>query len=112
MPSFWTFLIELFPIGVVLLTFTTAANSATQLSTTADMRGRVMGLYLLVFLGGTPLGSPLVGWMGQAFGPRSSLIAGGLIAAASAAVVAVLLAHSRSQRIRDYLRPSALKAAA
>ncbi len=87
MPSFWTFLVVLFPIGVVLLTFTTAANSATQLGTTADMRGRVMGLYLLVFLGGAPLGSPLVGWVGQAFGPRISLIAGGVISAAAAAVV-------------------------
>ena len=112
MPSFWTFLVVLFPIGVVLLTFTTAANSATQLGTTADMRGRVMGLYLLVFLGGAPLGSPLVGWVGQAFGPRISLIAGGLISAGAAVVVALLLAHSRSLRVRDYLRPSALRATA
>jgi MFS family permease len=112
MPTFWTFLVVLFPIGVVLLTFTTAANSATQLGTTADMRGRVMGLYLLVFLGGAPLGSPLVGWAGQAFGPRISLIAGGVISAAAAVVVALLLAHSRSLRVRDYLRPSALRAIA
>jgi MFS family permease len=112
MPTFWTFLIVLFPIGVALLTFSTAANSATQLGTTADMRGRVMGLYLLVFLGGAPLGSPLVGWVGQAFGPRVSLIAGGLISAAAAAVVALMLAHSRRVRVRDYLRPSALLAAA
>jgi MFS family permease len=108
MPSFWTFLAVLFPVGAVLLTFTTAANSATQLGTTAEMRGRVMGLYLLVFLGGTPLGSPLVGWAGQAFGPRVSLIAGGLISAAAAAVVALLLSRSLGVRIRDYLRPSAL----
>jgi MFS family permease len=112
MPSFWTFLIVLFPIGVLLLTFSTAANSATQLGTTADMRGRVMGLYLLVFLGGAPLGSPLTGWVGQAFGPRISLIAGGVISAAAATVVALLLARSRSVRVRDYLRPSALRAAA
>ncbi|MGH3159880.1 MAG: MFS transporter [Streptosporangiaceae bacterium] len=112
MPSFWMFLAVLFPIGVVLLTFTTAANSATQIGTTADMRGRVMGLYLLVFLGGAPLGSPLVGWAGQAFGPRISLVVGGLISAGAAAVVALLLARSRSLRVRDYLRLSALKATA
>jgi MFS family permease len=108
MPWFWAFLVVLFPVGVVLLTFTTAANSATQLGTTAEMRGRVMGLYLLVFLGGAPLGSPLVGWVGQAFGPRISLIAGGGISAAAAVVVALLLARSLGVRTRDYLRPSAL----
>ncbi len=112
MPSFWSFLAVLFPIGVVMLTFTTAANSATQLGTTAAMRGRVMGLYLLVFLGGAPLGSPLAGWAGQAFGPRISLIAGGAISAAAAVAVALMLAHSRGERIRDYLRPSVLLKAA
>jgi MFS family permease len=112
MPSFLTFLAVLFPVGAVLLTFTTAANSATQLGTTAEMRGRVMGLYLLVFLGGTPLGSPLVGWAGQAFGPRVSLIAGGVISAAAAAAVAFLLSRSLGVRVRDYLRPSVLLKAA
>jgi MFS family permease len=112
MPTFWTFLLVLFPVGVAMLTFTTAANSATQLSTTADMRGRVMGLYLLVFLGGAPFGSPLAGWVGQAFGPRISLIAGGLISAGAAAAVALLLARSRRVRMRDYLRPSVLLKAA
>src|SRR6266536_2879368 len=62
MPTFWSFLAMLVPTGLALLTFSTAANSATQLETSPEMRGRVMGLYLLVFLGGTPLGSPLVGW--------------------------------------------------
>jgi MFS family permease len=112
MPTFFTFLIVLFPIGLVLLTFTTAANSATQLGTSADMRGRVMGLYLLVLLGGAPLGSPLVGWVAQAFGPRVSLIAGGVISAAAAAAVAIALGHARGVRVREYLRPSALKVTA
>ncbi|HET9973828.1 MAG TPA: MFS transporter, partial [Streptosporangiaceae bacterium] len=52
MPGFWSFLIALVPTGLAVLTFTTAANSSTQLGTAASMRGRVMGLYLLVFLGG------------------------------------------------------------
>src|ERR1019366_1865330 len=73
MPSFWTFLIMLVPTGLTLLTLTTAANSTTQLGTTPEMRGRVMGLYMLVFLGGTPLGSPLAGWVAQEFGPRMTL---------------------------------------
>jgi MFS family permease len=108
MPYFWSFLIMLVPTGLALLTFTTAANSAVQLGTTADMRGRVMGLYMLVFLGGAPLGSPLVGWAAEVFGARMSLIAGGVISAVATAVIAVILARSRSVRVREYLRPGRL----
>ena len=108
MPEFWSFLLLLVPTGLTLLTFSTAANSATQLGTTPEMRGRVMGLYLLVFLGGTPLGAPLVGWVAQQFGPRMSLLAGGAISVVAAVVVAGMLVHSRRVRLRDYLRPRAL----
>jgi len=108
MPDFFSFLILLLPTGLVILTFTTAANSATQLATSPEMRGRVMGLYLLVFLGGAPLGAPLAGWVAEEFGPRMSMISGGVISAAAAAVVALLLARSRGVRARSYLRPAAL----
>jgi MFS family permease len=108
MPTFWSFLILLVPTGLALLTFTTAANSATQLNTAPDMRGRVMGLYLLVFLGGAPFGSPLVGWIAEQFGVRMSLIAGGVISAAAAIAVAVLFARSRGVKVRDQLRPGGL----
>ena len=108
MPTYWSFLALLVPTGVALLMFTTTANSATQLGTAAAVRGRVMGLYLLVFLGGTPLGSPLVGWAAEQFGARASLVVGGVISAAAAVAVAVLLARARGARIRSYLRPAAL----
>ena len=108
MPYFWSFLLMLVPTGLALLTLTTAANSATQLATTADMRGRVMGLYMLVFLGGAPIGSPLVGWVAEAFGPRMSLIAGGVISAVATAVIGIMLVRSKSVRVREYLRPGRL----
>ena len=108
MPVFWSFLVMLVPTGLALLMFSTTANSTTQLSTTAAVRGRVMGLYLLVFLGGAPLGSPLVGWAAEQFGARASLIVGGVISAAAAVGVALLLARARGARIRSYLRPAAL----
>ena len=95
MPSYWSFLALLVPTGLALLMFTTTANSATQLGTTPAVRGRVMGLYMLVFLGGAPLGSPLVGWVAEQFGPRMSLIAGGVISAATAVVAAMVLARRR-----------------
>ncbi len=108
MPSFWSFLALLLPTGLVLLTFSTAANSATQLGTAPEMRGRVMGLYMLVFLGGAPLGSPLAGWLAEEFGPRMSLISGGVISAVATAAVGILLVRSRGVQAREYLRPAAL----
>jgi len=101
MPYFWSFLILLVPTGLAMLTFTTAANSATQLGTAADMRGRVMGLYMLVFLGGTPIGSPLVGWIAETFGPRMSMISGGVVSGVATVAVAALLARSAGVRARS-----------
>jgi len=67
-----------------------------------------MGLYMLVFLGGAPLGSPLAGWLAEEFGPRMSLISGGVISAAATAVIGILLVRSNGVRARRYLRPAAL----
>jgi MFS family permease len=108
MPDFLAFLVLLVPTGLALLTFTTAANSATQLGTTADMRGRVMGLYLLLFLGGTPLGSPLAGWIAEVLGPRMSMITGGVVSVVATAVIGFMLVRREGVRARDYLRPARL----
>src|SRR5215469_13930195 len=108
MPSYLTFLLALVPTGLTLLTVTTAANSSTQLNTAPEMRGRVMGLYMLVFLGGTPIGSPLAGWVAEVYGARMSMIAGGLISVIATVVVACLLARHRGNRMRSYLRPPRL----
>jgi len=103
MPTFWSFLVMLVPTGLALLMFTTTANSAIQLGADQAVRGRVMGLYMLVFLGGAPLGSPLVGWAAEQFGPRISLIAGGLVSALAAGAAALLLARARAMPARGYL---------
>jgi MFS family permease len=100
MPTFWSFLVLLVPTGFALLMFTTAANSATQLGVDQAVRGRVMGLYMLVFLGGTPLGAPLVGWAAEQFGARMGLIGGGVISALAAAIAALLLARMREALTR------------
>jgi MFS family permease len=104
MPDFLSFLILLVPTGLALLTLTTAANSTMQLGTTAAMRGRVMGLYMLVFLGGTPLGSPLAGWIAEDFGPRMSIISGGLISVIATVAVGLVLARRSGAPARSYLR--------
>jgi MFS family permease len=112
MPTYWSFLALLVPTGVALLMFTTTANSATQLGTTAAMRGRVMGLYMLVFLGGAPFGSLLVGWAAEQVGVRVTLIGGGVISALAAVAAVFLLARARDVPARSYLRRRAVTAAA
>ncbi len=107
-PDYLTFLVALVPTGLAMLTFTTAANSSTQLKTAPDMRGRVMGLYMLVFLGGTPIGSPLAGWVAAEYGARMSMVAGGVISLVATIAVTAMLARRRGVRIRSYLRPAVL----
>jgi MFS family permease len=108
MPDYLSFVLILVPVGLALLTLTTAANSMMQLGTTAEMRGRVMGLYMLVFLGGTPLGAPLAGWIAEDFGPRMAIIAGGLISVVATVVVGLVLVRRRGVPARSYLRPAQL----
>ena len=63
------------------------------------MRGRVMGLYILLFLGGTPLGAPLLGWCGEQLGGRAPTVVGG-VASVLAVLVVVLVLH-RALRGRE-----------
>jgi len=107
-PSYLAFVLALVPTGVAVLTFTTAANSSTQLNTAAEMRGRVMGLYMLVFLGGTPIGSPLAGWVAEVAGTRVSLIAGGVISMLATVAVTALLARNGLVRVGSYARSTEL----
>jgi MFS family permease len=90
MPSFVLFALVLVPVGLANITFSTAANSSVQLASAPEMRGRVMGIYMLVFAGGTPLGAPLVGWVSQVLGARFGLILGGALSLGAGAVVLAL----------------------
>jgi MFS family permease len=86
-----------------VLTFTTTANSLVQLGSAPEVRGRVMSLYILVFLGGTPIGAPLIGALAEAFGPRSSIVLGGLVTALSGLVAAVVMARVRSLTVEAHV---------
>jgi MFS family permease len=78
-------LLALVPLGAVSVTFAASVNSALQLSVEPAMRGRVMALYSVVFLGSTPIGAPLVGWIAEVAGPRAGLVLGAVAALATAA---------------------------
>ncbi|HVW41297.1 MAG TPA: MFS transporter [Amycolatopsis sp.] len=91
MPTYLAFGIALIPLGLATITFLNTANSLVQTSVSPEMRGRVMGLYVLVLIGGNPIGGPMVGWMADAFGGRSPFYIGGAISAIAAAVCAIVL---------------------
>jgi MFS family permease len=101
MPGFVSTALMLVPAGWAMLTFTTAANASVQLGVEPTMRGRVMALYLMCFLGGTPLGAPIVGWTAGVFGPRWGMIGGGLISAGAALVLGAAVAHRRDVSLAD-----------
>jgi MFS family permease len=103
-PSFWIFAVLLVPIGVVGLTINVTANSSVQLATDPLMRGRVMSLFMMVFMGGTPLGAPLVGWITDAWGARIGFLSGGVISAVAAAVIGLILARAGGLKLKIDLR--------
>jgi MFS family permease len=86
-------LLALVPLGAVSVTFAAGINSSLQLAVEPSMRGRVMALYSIVFLGSTPIGAPLVGWIAELAGPRAGLVLGA--AAALLAAAGGALAYSR-----------------
>ncbi|HEY3502598.1 MAG TPA: MFS transporter [Actinocatenispora sp.] len=100
-PWFWVFGPLLLVIGLLGLTFNTTANATVQLSCDPAMRGRVMGVYMLVFTGGTPIGGPLIGWVTETYGARTGLAIGGGVAALAAGVVAAILAYAKAEERSD-----------
>jgi MFS family permease len=81
--------LALVPLGAASVTFAAGINSSLQLAAEPAMRGRVMALYSMVFLGSTPIGGPITGWLSQSIDPRASLVlagASGVVAAIGARV--------------------------
>lgn len=102
-PSFLVMAVLLVPTGVAVLTFSTTANLLCQLGSAPHLRGRVMALYVLVFLGGTPLGAPLIGAVAQLLGPRSGLLLGGAVSALAAVVGAGYVLRTRQLTLQAHV---------
>ena len=64
-----------------------------------EMRGRVMALYMAIFMGGTPAGAPLIGWISEQFGPRWTIGIGAVAVAVALVGVSVWLARSQNVRV-------------
>jgi MFS family permease len=91
MPNFALTAVLLVPAGFVMLTLTTASNASVQLGVESTMRGRVMALYMVCFMGGKPAGAPLIGWVAGAAGPRWGMIGPGLVCLVAAVCVGLVI---------------------
>jgi MFS family permease len=87
-------MLVLAPLGAASVTLAASVNSALQLASAPSMRGRVMALYSVVFLGSTPIGAPLAGLLSEQIDPRAALVMAGV-----AALVAGLLARVAFERV-------------
>jgi predicted MFS family arabinose efflux permease len=97
-PTLATEVVALFFMGCASFAFIATANATLQLTSRPDMRGRVMALYAIAFLGSTPVGSPIVGWISAQWGPRVAFAVGGVAALVSGAVAVWSFAHLREER--------------
>ncbi len=96
MPSYLTFALWLPVVGIAALTMLNSLQATVQLAVEPGVRGRVMALYMMILMGGTPAGAPVIGWVGQTFGARWTLLGGGAVT-----VLAVVLATTWLVRHED-----------
>jgi len=104
-PNYITFAISLPLCGITSLLMVATATAVVQMSVSAEMRGRVMALYMCIFMGGTPLGAPILGWVAEQWGARWTLIGGGALTAVGTIVATALLAGRQGVSIDARLRP-------
>jgi MFS family permease len=94
MPTYLTYVLILPLCGFAALTMITAANTFVQLSVDPQMRGRVVALYMAIFMGGTPVGAPALGWISEQYGARWTMLVGGLLTVVGTLIAAAVFARS------------------
>jgi len=109
MPTSIAFAVLLVPTGAAALVFSVANNSYVQLGVDPQMRGRVMALYFMCFMGGTPVGAPLVGWVSEHLGAPWGLVLPGAFCVVAGLGAAVWLARGRTVRLQLRRAPLRLR---
>ena len=98
-PTYLLFALSLVPVGLSALTALTTANAMVQLRVEPYMRGRVMALYMAIFMGGTPVGAPIIGWVGDVWGPRWTIAIGTVAVGLALVGVSVWLGRHENVRV-------------
>ncbi|WP_239065217.1 MFS transporter [Streptomyces sp. S4.7] len=98
-PSLWSFALLMVPMGLFAMVVNVSTNTTVQTSTDPTMRGRVTALYMMVLLGGAPVGAPVVGWISDIYGPRVGLATAGAVAACTAMATGLILARVGGHRV-------------
>jgi MFS family permease len=113
MPTYLAFAIVCPLIGLCTLTMLNSANATMQLESEPALRGRVMALYMTIVMGGTPIGSPIIGWIGEQYGARWTLLGGGILTILGVVLAIALFARpARAQaEFRAALDPVPAEAA-
>lgn len=101
LPTFWTYGLFLPILGATVLLTLISANTYVQSNTDNAIRGRVMGIYLLIFMGGTPIGSPLIGIAASAIGIRATILICGLIVLAAALILRAVFRDSVTSSVSE-----------
>jgi MFS family permease len=94
MPSMGTMLAALVVVGAGSVAFITMTSATLQLNAPPEMRGRVLALYVTAIIGTTPVGGPIIGWIGEVVGPRATYVTGGLACILTVAVAWPSLSRS------------------
>lgn len=105
-PDLVVFLLALVVMGFANLVCQALANASVQLAVDPEIRGRVMGLYMLVFVGGTPIGAPVIGAITSHYGARVGMLVCGVIPAAAAVVMAAAVARKARRRRQQAEAPA------
>ena len=103
-PTLSSAIILLVPMGAASVAFIALANSLLQRHSAGQMRGRVMALWAIVFLGSTPIGAPLTGLVGAHFGARTALGMGAVATLLTAAWATAAMRRIRAEERRDATR--------
>lgn len=104
-PTYWL-VVALLPLtGFFMVYFAQASNQRVQLGVDAAFRGRVMALWVLVFLGSNPVGAPIIGWIAERFGAGASIWIGGLLSLAAALTALLWQLHRTGTRLRLRILP-------
>jgi MFS family permease len=98
MPTTTAALILLVPMGAASISFIATNNATLQLRADPSMRGRVMSLNAIAFLGSTPIGAPLLGYISDISNPRVSLVVGGVATLVASVPLFFLAARQRAAR--------------